>query len=137
MDPPATGNIVSTIGIRAVDNRGSCVDVEISLKTECVPFIHVSEEEVINASRYSSHGVSVRKHRQGVGVAVPNCENIPLVLWVVCDEVRNQSMIRLVISRGVNLRPTSHGILGNFPFLYILFHSSRSYSIPLRPIPFL
>lgn len=117
MDPPATGNIVSTIGIRAVDDRGSCVDIEISLKTECVPFIRVSEEEVINASRYSSHGVSVRKHRQGVRVAVPNCENTPLVLWVVCDEIRNQSMIRLVISRGVNLRPTSHGILGNFPFL--------------------
>lgn len=113
MDPPATGNIINTVGIRAVDDRGSCVDVKISLKAQCVPVIYVSEQEVINGSRYSSYGVSVRRHHQGVRVAVPNCENVPLVLWVMCEETRNQSMIRLVISRGVNLRPTSHGILGN------------------------
>ena len=113
MAPPATGNIINTVGIKAVDHVGNCVEIEISLRSQCMPVIHRSEHEVIDASRYTLHGVSIRKHQQGVRVAVPNCENTPLVLWILCDETRGQDMIKFVISRGVNLRPTSHGILGN------------------------
>ena len=121
MTPPATGNIISTIGIKAVDYVGNCVEIEISLSSQCMPVINGSNGEVIVASRYTSNGVSVRKHQLGVRVAVPNCENTPLVLWVLCDETRGQDMIKFVISRGVNLRPTSHGILGTSETYWVIF----------------
>lgn len=112
MTPPTTGNVVNTVGIKAVDYRGNCVEIEVSLRAECWPVVYGSDRRVIAMSRYNSHGVSVRKHQQGVRVAVPNCENVPLVLWVLCNKIQNQSMLKFVVSRGVNLRPTSHGILG-------------------------
>ena len=114
MTPPSTGNIISTIAIKAVDYRGNCIEIEVSLQLQCMPVIHGSDGQAVTVSRYNIHGVSVRKHRQGVRVAVPNCENTPLVVWILCDDIRNQSMLKFVISRGVNLRPTSHGILGMF-----------------------
>ena len=112
MTPPATGNIISTIAIKAVDYRGNCIDIEVNLQSQCVPVVRGSNGQSVSISNYDQHGVSVRRHRQGVRVAVPNCENAPLVVWVLCEENRNQSMIRFVISRGVNLRATAHGILG-------------------------
>ena len=115
MPPPLSGNIIHTVAITAVDHRGYCVYIEVSLHTQCTPIIRNSDGIVSSSSRYSLNGVSVRRHQQGVRVAVPNCENTPLVLWVLCQEIRNTSMIKFVISRGVNLRPTSHGLLGKFP----------------------
>ena len=119
MTPPNTGNIISTVAIRAIDDRGNCIDVEITLRGQCVPVIQGSEGGMVvtTTSGYSRYGVSVRRHAQGVRVAVPNCENTPLVLWVLCQETRNESMIKFVISRGVNLRPSSHGLLGMFHHL--------------------
>ena len=45
-------------------------------------------------------------------VSVPNCESVQLVMWIVCEEVRGEEMLKFTITRGVNLRPTSHGLLG-------------------------
>ena len=112
MPPPLSGNIINTVGITTVDYRGTCVEIEVSLETQCIPVIRGADGIVSSSSRYSLDGVSVRRHRQGVRVAVPNCENTPLVLWILCKENRNISMVKFVISRGVNLRPTSHGLLG-------------------------
>ena len=52
------------------------------------------------------------KHGRRVRISVPNCENVQLVMWIVCEEVRGEGMLRFIITRGVNLRPTSHGLLG-------------------------
>lgn len=112
MTPPASGNIISAVGIKAVDYRGNCIDIEVNLQSGCVPVVRGSNGQPVSTSRYDQYGVLVRRHREGVRVAVPNCENAPLVVWVLCEESRNQSMIKFVISRGVNLRPTAHGILG-------------------------
>ena len=65
-------------------------------------------------SRYRSSGVSVSKYRQRVRVSVPNCDNVQLVMWVECEEVGGQEMLKFIISRGVNLQPTSHGLLGSY-----------------------
>ena len=111
MVPPASGNIVSEVGIKAVDSRGDCLNIGVSLRTQCMPVITGSGTTTV-LSRYNAHGVSVRRHRKGVRVAVPNCENTRLVMWVLCDEVRGQRMVKFVVARGVNLRPTAHGILG-------------------------
>lgn len=114
MPPPLSGNIINTVAITAVDYRGSCVEIEVNLEMQCAPVIRGPNGLTTSSSRYSQSGVSVRRHRQGVRVAVPNCENTPLVLWILCEEIRNTSMIKFVISRGINLRPTSHGLLGKF-----------------------
>ena len=122
MTPPHTGNIINTVGITAVDHRGNCIEIEVSLQTGCAPVIHGTNGSTTNLTRYSRHGVSVRRHQQGVRVAVPNCESTPLVFWVLCEDARNTSMIKFVISRGVNLRPTSHGLLGMLLSVYINSH---------------
>ena len=114
MTPPNTGNIINTIAIKAVDYRGNCIGIEVNLRAQCMPVVQDSDGEIVTLSRYSRHGISVRRHRKGVRVAIPNCENTPLVLWILCQEIRNETMIKFVISRGVNLRPTSHGLLGNY-----------------------
>ena len=114
MTPPNIGNIINTVTIKTVDYRGNCIEIEVSLGAQCMPVVQDSNGEIVTSSRYNRHGVSVRRHTHGVRVAVPNCENTPLVMWILCQEIRNESMIKFVISRGVNLRPTSHGLLGNY-----------------------
>ncbi|CAI8025016.1 hypothetical protein GBAR_LOCUS14484, partial [Geodia barretti] len=39
MPPPLSGNIINTVGITAVDYRGTCVEIEVSLETQCIPVI--------------------------------------------------------------------------------------------------
>ena len=65
-----------------------------------------------STSQYNSDGISVSRFGQKVRVVVPNCENVDLVMWITCREVNSNRMMRFVITRGVNLRPTSHGFLG-------------------------
>jgi len=66
-------------------------------------------------------GISVRKYTNRIRIAVPNCEDHDLIMWVFClndtfsynDTLTFHSpMIRFVIARGFNLQETSHGILG-------------------------
>ena len=123
MTPPLTGNIVSNVAITAIDYRGGCINIEVSLQSQCMPVIYTSDGTTTSSSRYSLNGVSVRRHQHGVRVAVPNCENTPLVLWVLCESIRNTSMIKFVISRGVNLRPTSHGLLGKLYSVIPILHT--------------
>ena len=111
MNIPENGNIIDAIGIRAVDNLGRCLDVGVSLAGNCTPVVSEGNR-TFSTSRYRSGGISVSKYRDRVRVSVPNCENVQLVMWVECKEVRGQKMVKFIISRGVNLRPTSHGLLG-------------------------
>ena len=111
MNIPENGNIIDVIGIRAVNNLGWCVDVRVSLAGNCTPVVSEGNR-TFSTSRYRSGGISVSKHRDRVRVSVPNCDNVQLVMWVECEEVRRQNMVKFIISRGVNLRPTSHGLLG-------------------------
>ena len=111
MEPPANGNIISAIGVKAVDQSGRCLEILVNLRTQCRAVIFSLNQTQVT-DHFNAFGVSISKHGKNVRVAVPNCESMPLVMWVHCDRVRNQSMIKFTISRGVNLRPTSHGLLG-------------------------
>ena len=114
MTGPANGNIIGTVGIRAVDSQGQCVTVEVGLGNGCVPIVAVGGGAPRETSRYEVHRVSVRKFGRRVRVAVPNCENVRLSMWLSCRELVGQTMVEFEVTRGVNLRPTSHGLVGEW-----------------------
>lgn len=108
MNIPSEGNIITSIGIRAVDANGRCVSIAVGLENGCNPLVNGAE-----MLHYDKSHVSVTKHMSRVRVSVPNCENEQLVMWIMCQRINGQSLIDFVISRGVNLSPTSHGLIGN------------------------
>jgi len=58
------------------------------------------------------NGIRVRRFSDRVRIAVPNCEYLELVMWVMYQERGDQRMLKFVITRGYNLAPTSHGLVG-------------------------
>ena len=111
-------NVVSEIGVRAVTkDLGDCMSVSVKLvddtcSTEVIPgnnsSMHLHIGEV-----FDEMGIQVRQQStKRVLISVPNCEQLELTMIVTCEVNNNISMMRFNISRGVNLRPTSHGLLG-------------------------
>ena len=108
-------NVIDRIGVRAVNNASQCHNITADLNG-CRAFV----DGVEITTSYRMGGISVRKYPTRVRIAVPNCEDHDLVMWVFCQtgtfENGNMTfdapMIRYVIARGLNLAETSHGILG-------------------------
>ena len=120
--PTESQNIIDAVYVRAVDNAGTCHNIAVSL-SGC----SASVNGVGISSVYSRMGVSVRPYSNRVRIAVPNCAELDLVMWVICQNrtfwssqtgsngqeiTFNAEMIKFVIARGLNLQETSHGILG-------------------------
>ena len=108
-------NVMDRIGIRAVDNASQCHNIMADLNG-CRAFVDGMEIPM----SYRMGGIFVRKYSTRVRIAVPNCEDNDLIMWVFCQTgtfesgnmTFNAAMIRFVIARGFNLAETSHGILG-------------------------
>ena len=108
-------NVIDSIGVRAVNNASQCRNIMADLNG-CRAFV----DGVEITTSYRMGGISVRKYPTRVRIAVPNCEDHDLVMWVFCQTgtFENETatfeapMIRYVIARGFNLAETSHGILG-------------------------
>ena len=100
------GNFISKIGVLAEDNSGACQQIEADIEG-CTA--RVGGQVVIS---YNQDGVSVMRRTDRVRIAVPNCDDVDLVMWVVCETRGEQRMIRFVVARGFNLRSTSHGLVG-------------------------
>ena len=96
---------MSVIGIFASSGGPEgCVDVEIDHES-CVAKVNGRE---VNGSVAISR-VRVTRVRLNVWrVFVPNCQRPGIVMWVTCMSNR----LRFDVNRGSNLRPTSHGLLG-------------------------
>ena len=105
---PDDGNIINTIGVRAVADNNVCYNIRVDL-VGCMA--SVNGNPVVD-SFYSS-GIRVRRLLNRVRISVPNCENKNLVMMVTCQN-RPEPMIRFDIMRGLNLKPTSHGLLGKW-----------------------
>lgn len=109
-------NVVDAIGVRAVSNTGTCVNIHVGL-----PGCRTTVDGV-DINMYQSGGIAVRKYSNRVRIAVPNCEDTVLVMWVFCTSGRTEDptdwmyydfdFIRFVIMRGLNLAEESHGIIG-------------------------
>ena len=108
MNAPRTGNVIDQIGVRAQSNNGSCNNIRVELEG-CRAFFDGSE--VVEIMEIG--GIHVRRIQNSmVQISVPNCQNFNLVMWANCRNVNGQDMIHLSITRGLNLQPTSHGLLG-------------------------
>ena len=112
-------NFISGIGVRAVDVNRNCVDIRVSVAQNCTPEIRRGNDDITALPRFASGGIVVRKTGESVRISVPNCANTQLVMWVKCREVNNQPQLRFDITRGFNLDPTSHGLLGELNSLLL------------------
>ena len=114
------GNIINSIGVRAkglADN--SCHNIRVDL-TGCSATVQTSSGEshsLASMESFEQDGISVRKYPRRVRISTPNCENVMLVMWVICETRNDEDMIKFVIARGVNLRASSHGLLGTKNFI--------------------
>ena len=106
MIDPSDGNIISNIGVLAEDSNGVCQEIEADLDG-CTA--HVNGTIV---TMYNQDGICVRRQTNRIRISVPNCEGTDLVMWVICEVQGEQPMIKFVVARGFNLRPTSHGLVG-------------------------
>ena len=70
--------------------------------------------------------VQVRRYSNRVRVSVPKCDLVDLVMVVMVVEMRGENMIKFVIMRGVNLSPTSHGLVGE---INVYFNTSQSCTV--------
>ncbi len=103
-------NFLDEIGVRAVDNSGRCVEISVALGADggCRPTIN-GEPRL----RYSSRGVGVRTMGGNVvSISVPNCLDTDLEMTVACESLGGVDMIRFMVTRGLNLREESHGLIG-------------------------
>ena len=107
MNDPDHGNIISKIGVVAVNRENQCVNIEVDLNGCAAKF---NGETILMFK--TEHGISVMKSSKTVRIVVPNCVSQDLIFWVYCQNISGQEMIKFVVSRGFNLRPTSHGLLG-------------------------
>ena len=114
-------NVVTKIGVRAVGNNGSCINIEVDQDT-CTPYVN---DVMLNTTSFLYEGIRLRwnVNRSRVRISVPNCADTMLVMWVFCsrgdveDPVTwayyNIRFIRFVVMRGLNLNDHSHGLIGN------------------------
>ena len=107
-------NIISAIGIRAEDNAGNCQNIRVDLDEECGVSVGMNGALTsVDTLTYRRDGISIhRRKTDRVCVSVPNCENVQLNMWVICERGGPVDMIRFQIARGRNLRLTSHGLVG-------------------------
>ena len=106
-------NFISEIGVKAVDLNNTCVTISVSVDNDCIPEIHRRGNQVSSVQqRYNTQGIMVRHSGTSVRISVPNCAQNQLVMWIKCREVNQQPQLRFDVTRGLNLNPTSHGLLG-------------------------
>ena len=111
MDIPENANIIRAIGVKAVGTSSTCHNIEVHLVsgsehiTALVDNVQVTGTTQVN-------GIRVRRFSDWVCISVPNCEYLDLVMWMMYQERGDQRMLMFVITRGYNLAPTSHGLVG-------------------------
>ena len=104
-------HVVDEIAIRAVDNMGSCVNILVD-RNGCT----TSVNSVITDS-YFVAGINVTTVGNRITVNVPNCDDQDLEMEVICENLNGIEMLHFEVTRGLNLRETSHGLLGKHTLL--------------------
>ena len=107
-------HIVDQISIRAVDSANECINIAVMVDDhgQCKATVKGQLLENNGDIEFSQNGITVRSYPRRARVTVPNCENNPLVMWIICEEKYGIHMIYFKISRGFNLNHNSHGLIG-------------------------
>ena len=104
------GNFIRALGIKAVSLGGTCHNIEVRLNVDGPLITLVDDTEI--SGIFETNGIQVRTFAEQARISVPNCGVVNLIMWVRREAVSGQSMLRLQVSRGYNLAPTSHGLIG-------------------------
>ena len=120
MPNPVAGNIISAIGVTAIDRDGVCHDIEANID-ECS--VSVDGNLLDIGETFSNAGITVIRYQGRVKIAVPNCGRVELVMWFICKTVHNSVVSEFIIARGVTLQPTSHGLVGK-AIIYVQLNST-------------
>ena len=75
-------NVMNSIGVRAVDNDNQCVNIGVDVN-KCTATVNGAN--LTSMGRYSAAGVNVRLYKNRVCISVPNCAELALVMWVICE----------------------------------------------------
>ncbi|ORU93487.1 MAG: hypothetical protein A6F71_08955 [Cycloclasticus sp. symbiont of Poecilosclerida sp. M] len=114
-------NVIDEIGVRAVNDDDECVNIRVNVD-QCSA--EVNDVALSLNQRYSSAGISVRRYNNRVRISVPNCNELTLVMWVICETRTLENpddpgtdltgdMIKFVVMRGLNFgHREAHGLLG-------------------------
>ena len=129
-----TLNVVDAIGVRAVDNEDTCRNISVGL-SDCQATVDGANVSGI----YQRAGITVREYNGRVRIAVPNCADNRLVMWVFCMDGITEDpytwknfhfrMIRFVVTRGLNLDEESHGIIGKQGIEMFIDFAAQMHSI--------
>ena len=125
-------NVIDRVGIRAVESGDArqCRNISVDLNG-CSAMI---DGRPLNQSvRYNFRGIRVRQYPRRVRVAVPNCNDLSLVIWVICqnntldDHVNGgkitAEMIKIAVMRGLNFgHRNAHGLLGKVDLVHFFLH---------------
>ena len=125
-------NVIDQVGVRAVDDSGVCRNIQVDVDgcTAAVDGVPLAE-----GGRFSNGGISVRRYSNRVRISVPNCNELSLVMWVICetrtledpfggDNSITGDMIKFVVMRGLNFgHRMAHGLLGKWLCMYMLFRA--------------
>ena len=114
--------VMDSISIVAVDNGGNCHRINIDAAGCSVTFDRKAQEE---------NGICVHSYTSRVRISVSNCDDSTLVMWVFCQnesfynpftnsQTEPINIIKLEITRGLNLKESSHGLLGKLLHLLSL-----------------
>lgn len=104
--------------MRGVDTANQCVNIRVSLD-QCS--VTVGSTVLDKGAKYESYGVTVKKYSERVRISVPNCQDLTLVMWVICERrtldvfglPTTTNMIKFVVMRGLNFGShRAHGLLG-------------------------
>ena len=104
---PKVGNIMSCIGVMAMDNEGKCNQIEADLYQRTL----VHNGQAVEG-RKQHKGILLTKMRDRARISVPNCKGQSVVFWVIYHYHNGADMIKFTIADGHGLRPESHGLMG-------------------------
>ena len=102
------GHRIDKLGILAVSSTSQCREVMVSMvEGVCSATVDGSSTDMLDED-----GLVVSKRRNRVRISAPNCNNQMVIIWAKCEKFAGIDMMRIVVNRGFNLNPTSHGFLG-------------------------
>ena len=135
-------NIMDAVAVRAVDGADMCINIRVDA-AECSAMVGSINLDLM--SSFALNGIIVRRYLNRVRISVPNCQDLTLVMWVICENntfnsldssmsALTNKMLKFVVMRGLNFGHTrAHGLLGEFSvFVYAIASTVVTLSVILK-----